>query len=958
MEKTGTLVNFRGRPWVVQQSGSPDLTILKPLGGTDAETIGLYLPLYGEDFQLPSYNFNRPSKEDIGQYSYPSAARILYNACRVSFRDIAGPFQCLGKLSFEPRPYQMVPLILALKQERIRLLISDDVGIGKTLESLLIAKELLDRREITRFAVVCLPHLCEQWQNEIKDKFGLDAEIVRSSTISRLEKRLRPDQNVFRDIPFQVISIDFVKQDKYRNIFLDHCPEFVIVDEAHTCAKPAGANKYQQQRYRLLKDLSDKPSQQMVLLTATPHSGHNEEFQSLIGLLKPEFAEYQLQTAKEREELSHYFVQRRRADIKQYLGSETVFPDRVQIDNEEYSFTPAYSNLLNELIKYIKSGVEQVRYADKRKQRYIYWDLLALMRGVMSSPEAGISMLQNKIDKATSASSSNTDDENQEVYIFNDNLKDLLNADDVVPEALERLNAADRSKFREFIATLQSIKNNDADEKVKQAMQIVRFALDSGMNPIVFCQYIQTAEYVGKYISDHFAAEKKLKNVVVGTITSRLSDEERKMKIDELAKESRHVLVCTDCLSEGVNLQQGFEAVIHYDLPWNPNRMEQRNGRIDRFGQTASAVLVSTLHANNNPVDDIVLNVLYKKQEEIRKKLGVYLPIADNDATLMEAIMKRIFEANAVARKEYIQLSLFDDDPEFLRQEEEQRQLTLKKLEESEKLSRTYFAHNTKQMDPSRLQAALEEARKVIGGIEDTRDFVIGELRHAGVTVREDKPLCYSFQWLDLPEKLRHYFADLATKQGTVRISFASPTPKHYMYIGRNHVFVEDLSRGVVNDSVNGGDLGACRAMVMETEAVSRQTTVLMMRVRSVIRDKKVKERELVGEEMVFIGYRGRIEEHDYLTADEARQLFLEAKASGDVDLISQKTLYSRALAWTMDEKTLRQHTDDIALERAGHLVDAFTQYRTYLNASEYQVVEPVLPMDVIAAYVFVPKMN
>ena len=163
--KTGTLIEFRNRPWVVQQSGDDDLMIIKPLGGTDAETIGLYLPLYG------------------------------------SFRDIAGPFQCLGKLSFETRPYQMVPLILALKQERIRLLISDDVGIGKTLESLLIAKELLDRHEISRFAVVCLPHLCEQWQNEIKDKFGLDAEIIRSSTISRLEKKLRPDQNVFRDIP-------------------------------------------------------------------------------------------------------------------------------------------------------------------------------------------------------------------------------------------------------------------------------------------------------------------------------------------------------------------------------------------------------------------------------------------------------------------------------------------------------------------------------------------------------------------------------------------------------------------------------------------------------------------------------------------------------------------------------------------------------------------------------------
>lgn len=956
--ETGTLVEFRGRPWVVQQSGSNDLTILKPLGGTDAETIGLYLPLYGDDFKLPSYQFKRPSKDNIGQNSFPSATRILYNACRLSFRDIAGPFQCLGRLSFEPRPYQMVPLILALKQEKIRLLISDDVGIGKTLESLLIAKELLDRREINRFAVVCLPHLCEQWQNEIKDKFGLDAEIIRSSTISRLEKRLRADQNVFRDISFQVISIDFVKQDKYRNIFLEHCPDFVIVDEAHTCAKPAGANKYQQQRFRLLDELSKKPHQQMVLLTATPHSGHNEEFQSLIGLLKPEFANYQLQTAKEREELSHYFVQRRRADIKKYLGNENVFPERVQIDNEEYSYMPAYRNLLGDLIKYVKSGVEQVRYADKRKQRYIYWDLLALMRGVMSSPDAGISMLQNKIDKQADTSESNTDDEKQDIYVFNDNLKDLLNADDVVPEALEKLNNSDKAKFREFIAILQDIKKNDTDEKVKQALSIVRFALESGMNPILFCQYIQTAEYVGNYIKEHFASDKKLKKVVVETVTSRLSDEERKMKIDELAKEERHVLVCTDCLSEGVNLQQVFEAVIHYDLPWNPNRMEQRNGRIDRFGQTAPSVLVSTLHSKNNPVDDIVLNILYKKQDEIRKKLGVYLPIADNDATLMETIMQRIFEANAPTQADYMQLSLFDNDPEFIRMQEEEQELKLKRLEENEKMSRTYYAHNTEQMNPTNLTASIMEARKVIGGIEDTRDFVKGILEHIGVNVREDKPLCYSFQLLEPPQALRHYFSFVVNKQGTVRISFASPTPKHYMYIGRNHVFVEDLSRGVVNDSINGGELAACRAMVMETEVVNRKTTILMMRVRSVIQDKKFSDRELVGEEMIFIGYRGKVEDRDFLTDEEARAIFLNAKSSDNLDLPYQQMQYTQSVQWTYDEKTLREYTDDIALERAGHLVNTFTQYRKYLNSAEYQVVEPVLPMDVIAAYVFVPKMK
>lgn len=957
--KTGTLVEFRNRPWVVQQSSDDDIMLLKPLGGTDVEAIGLYKPLYGDDLDIKSYEFRRPSADDIGRNSFQSSAQILYNACRLSFRDVAGPFQCLGRLSFEPRPYQMVPLILALKQDPIRLLISDDVGIGKTLESLLIAKELLDRNEIKRFAVVCLPHLCEQWQNEIKDKFGLDAEIIRSSTISKLEKRLRGDQNVFRDIPYQVISIDYVKQRQRMGVFLDHCPEFIIVDEAHTCARPKGANNSQQQRYNLLRKIAENPKQQLVLLTATPHSGQSEEFQSLIGLLNKDFEQYTLQTPEERQKLSHHFIQRRRADIEQYLGDEAVFPVRVQIDEKKgYQVRAEYSALLNDLIKYVKSGVEQVKDLDRRKQRYIYWDLLALMRGVMSSPESGISMLKNKINKRENTSEMEADasqDTDENVYLFNDNLKDLLNADDVIPDALETIKRGDKMRFAEFIARLEHIKETDNDQKVKEALESVKFSLNSGKNPIVFCQYIQTAEYVGAYITKHLKAENKYKKVEVGIVTSRLTDEERKMKIDDLSQTDRHVLVCTDCLSEGVNLQQGFDAVIHYDLPWNPNRMEQRNGRIDRFGQTSREVLVSTIHASNNPVDDIVLNILYKKQKEIRDRLGIYLPIAENDASLMEEIMQRIFEANAKAQSQYMQPSLFSEDD--LRQDDvEAREFKLKQLEENEKISHTYFAHNTKKMDPTNLKSAIAEAREVIGGVEDTCHFVVQVLSAIGVNVIPDSLLCYHFNRADLPATIAHYFK--ANSAGQVKISFASPTPKGYQYIGRNHAFVESLSRNVINDTINGGDMAACRAMVIETAQVDVRTTILMMRVRSVIRDKKQPDHELVGEEMIFVGYRGRIDNHDFLDQETCKQLFNEATASGNVDITSQRQVLTSAISWTYDLNSLRQHTDEIALKRAGHLVDAFTQYRTYVGAKEYQVAEPVLPMDVIAAYVFIPPFK
>lgn len=948
--KTGTLVEFRRRPWVVQQSAEPDMIVLKPLGGTDAETIGLYEPLYAGELNLQSYNFVRPSSANIGVNSAPAASRLLYDACRLSFRDIAGPFQSLGRLSFEPRPYQMVPLILALKQDKIRLLISDDVGIGKTLESLLIAKELLDRKEINRFAVICLPHLCEQWQNEIKDKFGLDAEIIRSSTVSRLEKKLRGDQNIFRDIPFQVISIDYIKSKERSQIFLDHCPELIIVDEAHTCARPKGANTSQQQRYALLKKIASKSSQQLILLTATPHSGQQEEFQSLIGLLDDKFEQYDLSTAKQREELSHYFVQRRRADISQYLGDEVVFPSRQAFDNDSYRYSPTYLNLLDELKVYIKSGLENVNSLEKRKQRYLYWDLLALMRGVMSSPEAGISMLRNKIEKNASESDVNTDDTDEHVYIFNDPLKDFANGDDVLPEALEKVSGNGKSVLQSFVDRLQQIKDTDDDEKVKAALTMVELAISEGKNPIVFCQYIQTAEYVGEYLRSHLATGKKSKPVAIGIITSRLADEERKMKIDELCETDRHVLVCTDCLSEGVNLQQGFDAIVHYDLPWNPNRVEQRNGRIDRFGQTSPEVLISTMYARNNVIDDIVLNVLYRKQREIRKQLGVYLPIAEDDASVMETLVKRIIDS----QNKVSQPSLFDGIEDEDEKAEEQRRI--KAFAEEQKKSHTYFAHNSKDMDPTHLVGALNEARSVIGGVEDTCRFVVDELFQAHVNVHTDKePLCLSFQRAELPSNLVNYFPG---KSSTVKISFASPTPKGYTYIGRNHPFVEDLSRGVVNDTVNGGQLAASRAMVMTTDAVDTKTTIMLMRVRSVIRDAKRTDRELVGEEMIFLGYRGNIDRHDFLSQDEARDIFMNARAAADTDIISQRRIFDKTMEWTLDESVLRHHTDDIATERANHLVEAFTKYKAYrLGENQYQVVEPVLPMDVVAAYVFLPKI-
>ena len=219
-------------------------------------------------------------------------------------------------------------------------------------------------------------------------------------------------------------------------------------------------------------------------------------------------------------------------------------------------------------------------------------------------------------------------------------------------------------------------------------------------------------------------------------------------------------------------------------------------------------------------------------------------------------------------------------------------------------------------------------------------------------------PLCYSFQFIELPENLKSYFQRTVDKKGTVRISFASPTPKNYMYIGRNHTFVEDLSRSVVNDTINGGNLGACRAMVIETDKVDMVTTVLLMRVRSVISETKHNDNQLVGEEMIFFGYKGKVDNHDFISEAECQNLFLDSQPTGDIDLAAQRNIFNRRLEWINNEATLRLHTDDIATERANNLVRSFARYRTYLSEAEYQVVKPILPMDVIAAFVYTPKVS
>ena len=228
----GALVTARGRDWVVLPESEDDMLVLRPLAGADDAVAAVFLG-EGPGFEaVTQASFDPPSEADLGDFTQAS---LLRTALRIGFTSSAGPFRSLAAIAVEPRPYQLVPLLMALKQDTVRLAICDDVGIGKTIESGLIAAELLAQGSATGLAVLCSPALAEQWREELRTKFGINAELILPSTVTRLERALPYGASLFAEHRTVIISTDFIKAPRHRDDFVRHAPDLVIVDEAHAC---------------------------------------------------------------------------------------------------------------------------------------------------------------------------------------------------------------------------------------------------------------------------------------------------------------------------------------------------------------------------------------------------------------------------------------------------------------------------------------------------------------------------------------------------------------------------------------------------------------------------------------------------------------------------------------------------------------------------------------------------
>jgi len=944
----GSLVKARGREWVVLPDSTDDLLVLRPLGGSDDEIAGIFIPLE----PVAPATFDLPDPSQVGDYR---SARLLRDAVRLGFRSSAGPFRSFARVGFEPRPYQLVPLLMALKLDPIRLLVADDVGIGKTIEAGLIARELLDRGEIERLAVLCPPPLAEQWQSELREKFHIEAELVLPSTAARLERNLSLGESLFERYPFVIVSMDYIKSDRRREEFKRACPEFIIVDEAHTCAYGAERGG-RHQRFEMVRGLAQNPDRHIVLVTATPHSGKEEAFRSLLTFLDKEFDDLPEdltgeQNLRHRKRLAQHFIQRRRGDIQNYLDSKTPFPKREDRE-DSYKLSPDYKRLFERVLDYARESVLDAT-GGQFHQRVRWWSALALLRSLASSPAAAAATLRNRAAPAEAENPEEADEIGRRT-ILDIIVDESADGSDVTPGSDPGGEEDEGQRNRRRLLDMARAADDllgEKDEKLKKAVDLIKGLLSEGYHPIIFCRFIPTAEYVAAELRTRLP-----KDVEVMAVTGLLPPESRVETIRQLCDSKKHVLVATDCLSEGINLQEHFDAILHYDLSWNPTRHEQRDGRIDRYGQPSPTVRVLTYYGLDNQIDGVVLDVLLRKHRTIRSSLGISVPVPVNTEQVVEAIFEGLLlKSNPNVLQGY--LPGFD---EYIKPQKDDLYGKWEAASEREKRSRTLFAQETIKVDE--VARELHAVQAAIGSGVDVADFTRRTLAVFGAQTTGTDPLDTNL--IEASSALKDVLAqssgfDLTNPK--FRFRFNQPVQEDEHYLQRTHPFVETLANHVLETALDplSGDAvrypAARRCGAIRTKTVDKRTSLLLVRFRyHIIQTQNNVERPLLAEDCRLLAFSRSPQSAVWLEENEAEKLLL-AQPDGNIAADQAAEFVGRVIDGF---ELLRSHLDQAAMQRGEELLEAHQRVRlaTRTRNVRYRV-EPQLPPDILGIYIFLPAI-
>ena len=547
--------------------------------------------------------------------SEPWKVFLALETIRYRFASLYDPLLAMNTSKVDPLPHQIEAVYgHVLKLPRIRFLLAHDPGAGKTIMAGLIIKEMKLRHLVNRILIVVPGHLKDQWRRELKDKFEETFVIADRGSTNALY-----GENVWSKENQIVTSIDFAKRDEILPSLQSSQFDLIIVDEAHKMA----AYKYSDSvtktgRYKLGEILSAN-SEHLLFLTATPHKGDTENFRLFLDLLEPGFfaTPDMLEQSIEKDE-NTLFLRRIKEDMKDFEGKPLFLPRHV--------FTPAYNLSPSERQLYIKI-TEYVRHQynkalSSEKKRNIGFALIILQRRLASSSFALWRSLQRRRDRLDEILQNFEKSKTPTSKIFDfDDTEDLSENERWEQEKMwETLSiAGNKDELKKEIHTLKELIDDtkkvidDETEikltKLKESMEKLEKE-SSNKKILIFTESKDTLEYL----------EKRIKSwgYTVSIIHGGMQLLER-IEAEKTFKTQTQIMIATEAAGEGINLQF-CHLMINYDIPWNPNRLEQRMGRVHRYGQKYE-VFVYNLIAHDT-IEGRIFKRLFEKLDEIKSKLG------------------------------------------------------------------------------------------------------------------------------------------------------------------------------------------------------------------------------------------------------------------------------------------------------------------------------------------------
>ncbi|MEI6137959.1 MAG: helicase-related protein [Mariniphaga sp.] len=610
--KPGIIINMRKRLWRVDEFDGTEVVATPITGDSNDQRIFL-----ANVENIREERFEKISSELPGDLS---AQRLLLRAYQFDLIHGSAPFLSLHRSSVVPYNYQMVPLVLALEKPNTRMLIGDDVGLGKTIEAGLIISELIQRGKVKRVIFLTPANLKQQWKEALDYFFHIRATIIDSFSRKEFEKELPAGANPWQYFQFVIASVDYAKSPDIKQQIQEQQWDLLLVDEVHLSARPHSTVKAakQQKRYELIKDLGKKIPN-LLFLTATPHNGYSDSFASILEIINPEIVvrngngDITFDKVKAR----HNVIQRNRKKLEAWYekqGKKSPFPKR---DQKEVIISPKINGKLIQLLdaveRYGDFILKSAKEKDSNKIRNIAnWVAIHFQKRAISSPYAVLKSLQNRISTIQSSveNLSESEEETLENYVY-----DLFSDDERISEEMASLRLDFEALGQDEIAELKKIiefgetltpKDDEKLQKLKNDILPELMAKDPKV--IIFTKYKDTLDYLEKNL--------KTKEFDTFIMHGEMSLNARTEIFGKFDRAKRAILIATDVISEGLNLQRLASNVVHYELPWNPNRLEQRNGRVDRIGQKKATVCIRTLVVDKS-LDKEILDLLLEKQKTI-----------------------------------------------------------------------------------------------------------------------------------------------------------------------------------------------------------------------------------------------------------------------------------------------------------------------------------------------------